>query len=225
MDGIARCAKYAFGPNRLHYCGPDKSITELGAEFFLRQFKTLYPYLRQIAAANNIQDPFNARVVEAYWLGNELLENVGRKKLYNFLLDDLAMKKKMKIKEWHWLETKLNQNALPHHSFHVLNLWRQKVEALSECCVNAGEVISISGPEIKVRTEVIIYEKGKLIFSPSREKILTRQLEAEYEIEQLQPGQIISFHWDLPCEVISKKQATALKKYTLQNLALANQTI
>jgi hypothetical protein len=26
IDGILRCSRYSFGPNRLHYCGPDQNV-------------------------------------------------------------------------------------------------------------------------------------------------------------------------------------------------------
>ena len=243
MDGILRCSRYSFGPNRLHYCGPDVNA-ELQAEIeagatnpnlagILREFKTLFPYLKLIAEANNIIDPFDASVVEAYWLGNELLERVEKRYLYDFLITDLEIRKKINSRELDWLENKIKAGALPHHSFHVLNLWRQtsdKAESqhpenLSECCVNAGKIISVNGPEITVTTEMPIYLDGKFELSQVQEKKLSRKLEAEYDIEQLQPGQLISFHWGVPCEVITKKQATNLKKYTLQNIKFSNQTI
>lgn len=233
MDGILRCSRYSFGPNRLHYCGPDRSASEMGVESFLRQFKTLYPYLNLIARSNNIADPFDDRVVEAYWLGNELLENVGKERLYTFLIDDLEIKKKAKAKEMGWIERKIGERAVPHHSFHVLNLWRQtsdnqvaqSLKGLSECCINAGKILSVKGPEIVVETEPLIFLNGKIIMGEPTKKTLTRQLEAEYDIEQVVPGQIISFHWGVPCEVLTPLQAHNLKKYTLQNIKFTNETI
>ena len=78
--GVLTCAHYAFPPNSLHYCGPHQSTTikeylqaqiaEPRLSTLLSQFETLYPYLQCIAEANNIKDPFDIRVVEAYWLGN-----------------------------------------------------------------------------------------------------------------------------------------------------------
>jgi hypothetical protein len=56
-------------------------------------------------------------------------------------------------------------------------------------------------------------------------KTLIRQLESEYDIEQIKPGQIVSIHWSVPCEVITEKQASTLRKYTLQNIAFANLTV
>ena len=89
MNGLLQCSRYAFGPNRLHYCGPDASQEILayidnkeqdpGLEKLLSAFQTLYPYLEMISRANNIADPFDERVVEAYWIGNDLLANTGKK--------------------------------------------------------------------------------------------------------------------------------------------------
>jgi hypothetical protein len=243
MDGILRSSRYAFGPNRLHYCGPDKNgelgerikhqSADPGLQSILKEFKTLYPYLKLIAEANEIRDPFDSRVVEAYWLGNELLEKVGKRRLYSFLVDDLEIKKKAESREVEWLEQKVSEGAVPHHSFHVLNVWRQtspervaqEFESLDECRVAAGEIVSVNGPEIVVKAEPLVYLNGKISFGEPVKKTLARKLEAEYDIEQLVPGQLISFHWSVPCEVLTKEQAFNLKKYTLQNINFANQTL
>lgn len=243
MEGIMRCSRYSFGPNRLHYCGPDanKELHDLieggednfGLSSLLKQFKTLFPYLRQIAHANNIKDPFDSRVVEAYWIGNELLESVEQRTLYRFLIEDLRVKDKLKIKEFHWLEDKIKKGAVPHHSFHVLNIWQQAghndfmsdLERMDECRISSGIVMAVKGPEIIVFTEPLIYTAGKFALGEAAPKTLTRQLEAEYDIEQIKPGQIVSIHWSVPCEVITPKQAETLRKYTLKNIAFANLNI
>lgn len=237
------CSRYSFGPNRLHYCGPDASKelhdliesgkNDFGLHHLLKQFQTLYPYLKYIARENNIKDPFDRRVVEAYWLGNSLLETIEKRNLHRFLIDDLHIKDKIDKREFLWLEEKIGQGALPHHSFHVLNVWRhnkdaniaQKVDSMNECCINSGIVTAVSGKNITVLTEPIIYMKGKFSFGTAITRTLTRQLESEYDIEQIKIGQIVSIHWGIPCEVIDKKQQKNLKKYTLKNIEFANQTI
>lgn len=240
MDGILRCSRYSFGPNRLHYCGPDanKEFKELiekdgdnfGLSHLLKQFKTLFPYLKKIAEANNIKDPFDSRVVEAYWLGNELLENIEKNILYQFLIENLKIKDKLKSKEFRWLEEKIKQGAVPHHSFHVFNIWGQEghddllteLQRMDECRISSGIVTEVNGPEIVVSAEPLSYEAGKFNLGPAAPKSLTRQLEAEYDIEQIKIGQIVSIHWSVPCEVITPKQAETLRKYTLKNIAFAN---
>lgn len=243
MKGIMRCSRYSFGPNRLHYCGPDanrelQSLIEHGEanpelSVLLKQFKTLYPYLKYIARTNGIIEPFDARVVEAYWLGNKLLETNKMDRLHSFLIDDLETKKKLTSKEFEILEKKIAQGAVPHHSFHVLNVWLKtghtdkldEVERMDQCIINSGKVLRVNGPEIVILTEPLVYENGKLTLGLPREKKITRCLEVEYDIEQIKPGQIVSTHWSVPCEVITPEQAKTLKKFNLLNIAFANQTI
>lgn len=242
-DGILRCSWYAFGPNRLHYCGPDANAEILahinngaadpGLERLLSQFKTLYPYLRLIAEASGIADPFDGRVVEAYWIGNSLLENVSRRQLYDHLINKQEIKKRLGSKDLRWIERKIAQYAMPHHSFHVLNVWMRTghlerphtLESIDACRVSWGKVIKIDGPTIIVETPSLVFQDGKLALGDPIQKNLIRRLESTTDIEQLKAGEIVSIHWDVPCEVITPSQLQHLKKYTLKSIALANQTI
>jgi hypothetical protein len=243
MDGILRCTRYAFGPNRLHYCGPDANAEILsyiqnqaidpGLAVLMRGFKTMFPYLRLIASANQIADPFDDRVVEAYWLGNRLLDNVGKPELYDHLIDEQHLKKRLSNKKFDELGEKIGLGAVPHHSFHVLDIWKRTghldrehtLESLDSCRISWGRVTKIDGPNITVNRRALELAGGKLILGPEKTFKTTRTLEAETDIEQLVPGQIISIHWGVPCEVITAEQAATLQKYTLKHLALANQTI
>jgi hypothetical protein len=95
LDGPQVFARYAFMPNRLTYCGGDDNralfdycmagITDPGLRGLLLKFSGAMPYLRLIARCNGIADAFDARVVEAYWLGNELLQGVEARALYDSL--------------------------------------------------------------------------------------------------------------------------------------------
>lgn len=286
MDGILRCSKYAFGPNRLHYCGPDKnreifsSIQELsrldeicargreasgdvltgtakresqarkrkdrqtrkfveekeaddGLVRIMSQFETMYPYLLHIAEANHIKDPLDDRVVEAYWIGNELLEKIPKRKFYAHLLDGLRLKDKFGAKAFNLIAGKINLGAVPHHSFHVFDIWRRTghierehtLESMDSCRISLGKIVSVSGPFITVLTEPLAYENGKLALGKAVEKKLVRQLESDYDIEQLKAGDLVSIHWSVICEKITKKQAENLRKYTMKHILLANETI
>jgi hypothetical protein len=243
MDGLLRCGRYAFGPNRLHYCGPDKNQeifsyikaeeSDPGLAHLLSQFQTLFPYLRHIAEANQIENPFAERVVEAYWLGNELLENIEKPKFYRHLIEDQQLKKKLGARAFAPVEEKLRQGAVPHHSFHVFDVWRRTghlerehtLESIDQCRISGGKVVSVDGPFIVVETEPLGYKDGRLFFGPAVQKKLLRRLESEYDIEQLKPGDLVSLHWSVICEKITPRQLAILKKYTQRHLALANQTL
>ncbi len=243
MDGILRCTRYAFGPNRLHYCGPDANAeiaaylendtVDPGLRTLLGAFQTMFPYLRLIAQANGISDPFDERVVEAYWIGNDLLENVGKQRLYRHLAEGLDLKKKLDPRSFEKISDKIGQGALPHHCFHVLDIWKRTgntesehtLESMDSCRISWGKVLEVDGPAIWIETEPLVLVNGKLALgAPVRRKIV-RSLEALSDIEQLQPGQYVTVHWGVPCEVVSEAQVAQLRKYTLQHLSLANQTL
>jgi uncharacterized protein DUF6390 len=76
-DGLLRLARYAFMPNLLGYCGGDGANRAL-----YRYVLAKMPYLRLIAHANGLADPFNERVAEASWIGNDLLRRVEARQLY-----------------------------------------------------------------------------------------------------------------------------------------------
>src|SRR5581483_3678834 len=96
-SGMLRFIRYAFMPNRLRYCGGDdnRTLFEYGVEQavdgglapLLRRFAGALPYLQLIARANGIADAFDSRVVEAYWIGNDLLDGVEVRQLYDSLVE------------------------------------------------------------------------------------------------------------------------------------------
>lgn len=243
MDGVFRCSRYSFGPNRLHYCGPDanhemkaylkEGVSDPGLSFILKQFDTLSKYLRLIARSNNIVDPFDDKVVEAYWIGNEFLETVGKNALYRHLIEDHKLKKKINFKDFNNIVSKIGHGAVPHHSFHVLNIWRRTghldrdhtLESMDECRISWGLVRKVEGPVIAVETEPLILKDAKLTLGKLIMRKITRHLETDTDIDLLKPKDIVTIHWGVPCEVITPKQAAVLKKYTLQNIEFANQTI
>ena len=122
--------------------------------------------------------------------------------------------------------------ALPHHSFHVLNIWKRTgnmaithtIESIDSCRIGWGTVIAVDGPYITIDTQSIAENVDKLYIKNAVQKKLTRSLEAREDIEQVKAGDIITYHWGVPCEVISKKQSVLLEKYTLRSIALANRS-
>src|SRR5580693_7950991 len=78
--------RYAYPPNALGYCGPADfaafreyavaGVVDRGLVRLARAFGGAWPYLELIAAGCGIGDPLDRRVVEAYWVGNDLLDKV-----------------------------------------------------------------------------------------------------------------------------------------------------
>ncbi len=239
-QGIIRCSYYAFMPNKLSFCGPDKNKdlfhycaenqADQGLIQILRQFQTLYPYLYFIAKNNKIKDPFDERVIEAYWIGNELLENIEKKALYRHLNENLEIKKKVKPDLYREIEAKIILGAKPHHNFHVFNVWQRTgnwdvmhtLSSMDLCRISWGRVIRIKNSVLEVAYQPLILEGDYLTLGEEKIKQVNYQIGGKSFLGQVQKGDWISLHWGFACEVLSELQVAYLKKYTQENIRLVN---
>lgn len=239
-DGIISCARYAFMPNKLSYCGPDKNrdlfeysstgFSDGGLIEILEDFKTMFPYLHFIALANKIPDPFDKRVVEAYWLGNNLLKNVSAQKFYNHLIDDYRVKSRTGLKGWRSIENKLIKGAKPTHNFHVFNVFmrtgnlpvKHTLETMDACRISWGKIIGVEPDYLLVETEPLISFNNILSIGPAITKKVLRQIGGKTVLANLKIGDLISIHWNWACEKITLRQKNNLEFWTKYNLELFN---
>ncbi len=238
MQGVLACAQYAFPPNNLQYCGPLKAATmhdylsvdhaEPELRDILEQFETLYPYLACIAEANNIPDPFDIRVIEAYWIGNDLLKNVSMKQIYSHYTERLHLPKRLKQQELKWLFGKIQKGAQAHHTYHVLNVFtrtghhtvQHTVESIDNCRIGWGKVLSSDVHAVIVEYQPIVYTDGVLSLSAP----IVRQIYQPFD-RTLKKDYWVSFHWGVLCGVLNKRQLKELAYYTNHALTLANTTL
>lgn len=240
QEGILRCARYAFMPNKLSFCGPDKNKdlfgycsyqkTDQGLNLILKDFQVMYPYLRMIASSNKIKDPFDKRVIEAYWIGNSLLENISKSKLYWHLLDKQKLKKKLNRKLLKKVISKIPLGAKPHHSFHVLSVWKRTgnlgvyhmVKTMDLCRISWGEVMEIGDFNLKVRYKPLVLLADKLGFGSFVEHNITYKINDSGFVNDLNVGDWISFHWNFVCEKLNLNQVANLEKYTKESIKIVN---
>lgn len=242
-EGVARCSRYAFGPNSLRMCGPDASrelgaylqegVTDDGLTHMLTQFSTLHPYLQSIAAANHIRDPFDPRVVEAYWIGNELLETISERTFFSHLRDRLSLHKKTSRKSFTELTEKLPLGARMHHSFHVFNVYKRTgnmeilhtVESMDACRVSWGQVSRIEGHKVYLQRMPLHVMGHQIVLGQAVEYELQRQLLTEDVTDEARVGDWVTLHWHRPCEIVSEENIRSLEFYTRKHIKLANQTL
>ena len=226
-------------PNRLRYCGGDhnRTLFEYGLEQtidggltpLLRRFTGALPYLQLIARANGLADPFDARVVEAYWLGNELLDGVEVRQLYDALLERFGKQLQGRTREL--VLSKAPAGARPHHSFHVLDVHSRvgelenSLETMDACRVSSGRVVRLEGAEAIVERRPLVLQAGRLAFGPARTERVLRQVEGRGFADDAQAGDWVTLHWGWVCEVIDDRQRRDLERYSLHHLRLASQTI
>jgi len=248
VKGISRCIRYAFMPNRLHLCGPESQADIL--EFYakargsqtstksirpvLEGFETMYPYLELIARENQGKDPFDEKIVEAYWVGNRLLGNVAAKSLFNHLTDKVSLKKHLGLRDFRKFAENFNIGSLPHHNFHVLNIYRRtgKTKELHSpasydaCRISWGRVIGVDKGYLKVRTRPLKMDgNGRIFEDDAIEKEILNEAEGARLLTGARPGDYVSLHWGAVCEKLTREQVLNLQQYTDLSLALANSKV
>lgn len=243
-DGPLLFARYAFMPNQLGYCGSDDNralfehtvsgTSDGGLIQLERQFEGAFPYLQLIALANGIADPLDRRVVEAYWLGNDLLDRVDMGLLYESLRTRFAGKLTRKV--WPELASKVPSGARPHHSFHVFEIYPRAgtmkggvvdhlFETMEQCRIRWGRVREVLGPDLLVDIRPLRYADGKLtLAAPALERV-RRQFEGKGFTDDAAVGDWVSVHWGWACDLLSPIQVMRLATYTTRHITLCNDTL
>ena len=245
VSGPLLFARYAYGPNQLGYCGPDSADELFGEatgaradERALRelaaQFEGAYPYLRLIAEANNLADPLDARVVEAYWLGNGLLNGVPPRLLGDSL--DGRFRRRLRPDGWRWLAEKPSAGPCPctpstcstssHDSACMRTGEAERVlETMDACRIRWGKVLERDGDWLVVDAVPLAMVGGKLDVGTSRPERIRGWRDGAGFMDGVEAGDVVSMHWDWACERLSLPRLTALQRSTSRQLKIANQTI
>jgi hypothetical protein len=195
----------------------------------LRKFTGAMPYLSLIARSNGIVDPFDERVVEAYWIGNDLLTGVEVRQLHDALLERFSKQLEGKTREW--LLAKAPAGARPHHNFHVFDVHSRvgelehSLDTMDNCRISWGKVLSHEGAEMVVERQPLVLVDGKLELGPATKSRVVHQVDGRGFTDAAAVGEWVSLHWGWVCEVISPFQKRNLVRFTDDHIRLANQTI
>lgn len=230
-------ARYAFPPNERGLCGPDDhaalreyataGVTGPGLVRLAMGFAGAWPYLELIAAASEIADPLDRRVVEAYWVGNDLLGNV-RMPAYGAFLDDRFRGRAGR--GWDTIARAIPAGAVPHHSFHVflvypwIGLLREgradpSLRVLDNCRISWGQVIApdTGGGRVLVMRRPLCWDGSQLGYGPA----VPHEATAGF-VTGLRPGDWVSLHWDHVCDRLGRRQLLALRRFSARHLSLVN---
>jgi hypothetical protein len=237
VSGALTFARFALPPNLLGYCGgsdADGLQGHLRAGLdgpdlvnLCRAFEGAWPYLTLIAGCAGIEDPLDRRVVEAYWLGNGLLDRVAPAAFR----EDLRTRFRARTRptEWFWLAAKPADGARPHHSFHVLEVMPRIgmlragevsaiLPAMEQCLIRPATVVRSGENGLVVAVRPLLIKAGRLTFGPAIEQAVAGGAEA------LRPGDDVAVHWSWSCGRLTAAQRRRLEAVTADALARANTT-
>ena len=227
--------RYAFPPNVLGYCGPtDSGLTEglISAEAsaelsrVIQQFEGAWPYLELIAGCTG-RDPLDADVVEAYWIGNDLLDSIDPLTWGNGVDDRF---RRRAGGSWSALSGGI-VDGRPNHAFHVFCVYPwvgllrsgyadHALEVVDRCRMRWGHVKSVSGADVIVESRPLTWDGETLALGPpQREVAHGSMLESRCGV-----GDRVSLHWDYVCERITPGQLERLRRETQRHLEIVNRT-
>lgn len=233
--------RYAFAPNSHGYCGPGDSegflgyglsgAIDPGFRLMAQAFTGAWPYLELIARSTGIRDPLDRRVVEAYWVGNPLLEQVGPTRLGNSMEERFRLKVGPRFAS---LAEGVQAGGLPHHSFHVFCIYpwtglltedrraEQALTVLDRCRIRWGQVVALEGDQAVVESAALRWTGRQLVLAPPAREVVVRAVNGEGVVPDLAVGDWVSMHWEWVCDRLTDRQLSALRHYTAVHLAMVN---
>jgi hypothetical protein len=247
VHGTVLFTRYAFMPNHLQRCGPlraqdNQTIFEYAVAgdsdpYFtslLREFQAAYPYLKLIAQTTGYTDAFDPAVVEAYWIGSDLLDRVEVRDFHQSIAERFG--KQVSKKNLEYLLGKAPAGARPHHSFNVFDIQRftqeksHSVHFMEKCRIGWGQVRAIEPSHFVVEHQPLVWTdpaangRAGLALGDGHLSRILRHMDGKGFADRAQVGDWISFHWDWACDLISDAQRAHLERWTLHHMHLANET-
>jgi hypothetical protein len=233
--GAELFARYAFPPNVLGYCGPDGqswaetlegagSLVEVAR--VVQQFEGAWPYLEIIGGLAGM-DPLDARVVEAYWIGNDLIDGVDVLTWGNSIDDRFRGRAG---NAWTALSDTIPESR-PNHAFHVFCVYPwvgllrsghadHALEVIDRCRIRWGRVVGGEGAEVVVEARHLTWDGQDLrLGEPSIETV-----ERSVAGPAVRQGDLVSLHWHHLCDVIDDRRAARLRTETAHHLALVSRS-
>lgn len=241
-DGAVLFARFAYPPNALGYCGPADAdallisaaegiqVGEPDLRRLARRFEGAWPYLQLIAAANGTSDPLDAGVVEAYWIGNRMLDSVSAGMLGDLLDGRFRLQF---AAGGHRPGEVLDPRARPHHNFHVFSVYPwvgllkagrspEPLRILEKCRIRWGQVQDVDADTLTVRSEPLAWTGGVLQLGAVRDETVAWRQEGRGFIAAPRPGDWVAMHWDWACDVLTEVQRASLAEQTARQLAIVN---
>jgi len=243
-QGAVRFARFAVPPNERGYCGPDSAselaayraeelVADAGLDELASGFEGAWPYLKLLAGAAGTDDPLDDRVVEAYWIGNDLCHAVTVNDWGWHVIDRFGPRAGRDTER---LLTGVGHEAAPHHSFHVfcvypwIGLLREgkggvePLRILRQCHISWGAVVDRLGDQLVIEGPALTWTNGRLGLGPLSTRTVWLDPRLISLTGQVEIGTVVAVHWDQVVDVLDARQLGWLEATTRAHIGLANRT-
>lgn len=229
-EALQLASRFVLPPNSLGFCGQGSAPEKFkqcfihgncaGVQSELEKFIVLYPYLKTISKIVN-KDAFDHEVVEAYWLGNDLLKQFEPEN-YKALLENFSQQGVPS-----WLVEELRKNPpekfIPHHLFQVLFIGVGKasqsvpfnLESINNCMIRWGDVLKITSDTMQADLNSLTQDQNKYKLIQTTEEV---PYQADF-LPSLAEGDVIAVHWQQPVKILKKREIKNLAYWTEEVLS------
>ncbi len=228
-------ARFSLPPNSKGYCGRDSAPAKFkrcllhgdckGVAEELTKFIVLTPYLNTISEITGLNQT-DYKLIESYWLGNDLLKKVNNKH-FNLLLRNFL---KQGVPDWYVDELKENKpkKFIPIHQFQVFHVGVGKasgsiphnLDSSNNCMIRWGRVLRVTKTTAEVLLNKLIIQDGKYMLETCAksdvlkiDKILTPKLSVD---------NIVAVHWEQIIKILTTIELYNLSYWTDEVLKTVN---
>lgn len=240
--GAVRFARFAVPPNERGYCGPDREselaayrcgelVFDPGLPELAAGFEGAWPYLELLAGAAGTEDPLDDRVVQAYWIGNELCRQVTDNDWGWHLVDRFGPRTGRDIDR---VTAGVGCGAAPHHSFHVFCVYpwvgllregrggTEPLRIIRQCHISWGTVVERTGDELLIDGPVVTWEGGVLAVGPTQRRMVWLDPRLVDLGRVIDTGSVVAVHWEEVVDVLDRRQQWWLERTTAAQIEVAN---
>lgn len=208
------------------------SVVDGGLRALAEEFEGAWPYLELIASGERL-DPLDSEVVEAYWIGNALLDRVDASAFGSSMRERFQRRAGT---SWESVADALDAGARPSHGFHVFcvypwvglmrtGLVDQPLHVLDQCRIRWGEVVEVDGDRAEVHTWPLVLTEDRLAVGAHSTEWVSWASDGHGLSPDIEPGDSVALHWNWVCERLDDDGLLRLKRETAAVLRIANRTL
>lgn len=237
-DGLRLFSRFAFPPNSLGYCGPEDSklLGELMTAppttareeiaHVAQAFVGAWPYLSLIASRTN-KAPLDHSVVEAYWIGNSLLDFVDVGTWGRSVDERFARRAGSTISA---IDEAIDRGGEPNHAFHVFCVYPwvgmlrdgkadPALNVLDRCRIRWGRVVETTASNVTVETRRLAWDGRLLTLGPIVAETVKHSIDPGMMVQR---GDLVAMHWEHIATRLTSHQVEQLRWQHDLHLRLIN---
>lgn len=225
IKALQLVSRFALPPNSLGYCGRNSAPEKFkkcaifgncsGVEEEINNFIVLYPYLKTLSQITKLPT-CSYKIVEAYWLGNDVLKGV-KQAHYKLLLNNFKIQN---VPNWlvGELKKKKPNSFIPTHLFQVLHVGVGRasgavpynLETINHCIISWGQVKKITTNKLTVSLNTLKEEGGRF-------KLTTAAKAVPYNrkfLGEVNSVDTVAVHWNQVVKILTDEERENLSFWT-----------